>query len=268
MTQIAYVREFNGSSDKIQLTPDDDNAAIGAMSWVAIARHDTTGNRWMISAAGGSGGEWSFGHNAGGTAPALWFEATTVNCPSAIFEITDNWCLVACTRADGNSTPRWHRYRYSDMDWQHVNHSGAVTETAALSGASLWIGSYDGASEYWDGKIACLGVWAGTALSDGQLEGMVDDIASWEALSPTGLWLLDQSSVATPVSDRVGTADQIAITGTTSVAESGLAFDVGGLTLDTALPDADITTTGWSTAPLYSKVNDASDATVITATAS
>lgn len=34
------------------------------------------------------------------------------------------------------------------------------------------------------------------------------------------------------------------------------------------LPDADIATTGWSTAPLFSKINDNSDATVITATAS
>jgi hypothetical protein len=33
------------------------------------------------------------------------------------------------------------------------------------------------------------------------------------------------------------------------------------------LPDADVTTTGWTTAPLFSKVNDASDATFITATA-
>lgn len=41
-----------------------------------------------------------------------------------------------------------------------------------------------------------------------------------------------------------------------------------GVTLDTVLPDGDITTSGWSTAPLYSKINDSSDATVITATAS
>jgi hypothetical protein len=36
----------------------------------------------------------------------------------------------------------------------------------------------------------------------------------------------------------------------------------------TILPDADTVTTGWATAPLFSKVNDASDATVITATSS
>ncbi len=34
------------------------------------------------------------------------------------------------------------------------------------------------------------------------------------------------------------------------------------------LPDADTTTTGWTSTPLWSKVNDASDATVITSTAS
>lgn len=39
-------------------------------------------------------------------------------------------------------------------------------------------------------------------------------------------------------------------------------------TLTTFLPDADIVTTGWATAPLFSKINDDSDATVITATAS
>lgn len=43
---------------------------------------------------------------------------------------------------------------------------------------------------------------------------------------------------------------------------------VSSVTLDTVLPDADVTTTGWSTAPLFSKINDDSDATVITATAS
>lgn len=39
------------------------------------------------------------------------------------------------------------------------------------------------------------------------------------------------------------------------------------VTLDDCLPDADVTTTGWTTTPLFSKVNDASDATVIQATA-
>ena len=38
------------------------------------------------------------------------------------------------------------------------------------------------------------------------------------------------------------------------------------LTLDDCLPDADVTTTGWTTTPLFSKINDSSDATVIQST--
>jgi hypothetical protein len=43
---------------------------------------------------------------------------------------------------------------------------------------------------------------------------------------------------------------------------------IASLTLDTCQPDADVVTTGWTSTPLFSKVNDASDATVIQATAS
>lgn len=43
--------------------------------------------------------------------------------------------------------------------------------------------------------------------------------------------------------------------------------EISSVSLDSALPDADIVTTGWTTTPLFSKVNDASDATVIQATA-
>ena len=83
--------------------------------------------------------------------------------------------------------------------------------------------------------MACAGVWLGAALSDATLEGMVSSITSWEAQSPTCLWLLDQASTATAVLDRIASADQIAITGTTAAAESGLAFEVGVYTAPLSL---------------------------------
>lgn len=52
--------------------------------------------------------------------------------------------------------------------------------------------------------------------------------------------------------------------GTASTTSDWLGEPTSGQTL---LPDADVTTTGWTTAPLYSKLNDASDATIVTATA-
>jgi len=80
----------------------------------------------------------------------------------------------------------------------------------------------------------------------------------------TGLRLAPKDTVAPTVDNYVGIAQyehasnppaQLVVTYTT-------------LTLDQVNPDADIATTGWSTAPLFSKINDDSDATVIQATAS
>ena len=45
-------------------------------------------------------------------------------------------------------------------------------------------------------------------------------------------------------------------------------FAAESVDLDQVDPDADVTTTGWTTTPLWSKVNDGSDASYITATAS
>jgi hypothetical protein len=46
-------------------------------------------------------------------------------------------------------------------------------------------------------------------------------------------------------------------------ASATIAFGVSGQTLR---PDADLDTTGWTTAPLFSKLNDSSDSTVVTST--
>jgi hypothetical protein len=43
-------------------------------------------------------------------------------------------------------------------------------------------------------------------------------------------------------------------------------FDNVNIVPQIVLPSADLAATGWATAPLFSKVNDSSDATVITAT--
>lgn len=51
----------------------------------------------------------------------------------------------------------------------------------------------------------------------------------------------------------------------------GILDDFGGGTISagqTVVPDADVTVGGWATSPLFSKINDSSDATVITATSS
>lgn len=54
-------------------------------------------------------------------------------------------------------------------------------------------------------------------------------------------------------------ADEFAISSTGAIGPAGAVAQ-------TVRPDADVLTTGWSTAPLFSKLNDQSDASVVTAT--
>jgi hypothetical protein len=228
MANIAFVRDFNGSSDYITLDDVDyDNIAMGATTFAAIVKTDTdSGFHWVLSAAGGFGGKWSLGQN--GTAVSLFFNPNTSNSAASIFTTAMGWCLIAVTRAGGASTPRFHRYRYDTGNWSHADGGGSLAETGVLDNSTLRIGSYDGTTEFWDGKIACIGAWYATALSDSQLQELTTAFSSWQALSPTGLWLLNQSSTGSSVLDQVGHGHQTALNGTTVAAESTLAFDVGG----------------------------------------
>lgn len=239
MTQIAHVRSFNGTSDEIQLDATTYlSLALSATTIAAIVRRDTdTGWRWFwalhrTSGGGAGDGELLYGQD-GAVNESLtgYFDSGTAagspQSSSGFWNVAMDWCLVAVTKPDGIVTTRNHRYRYDTQEWAHENASSGQDVASPVAG-QLWISSYNGATEWWSGEIACIGFWHSTELSDGQLEGLTDDIASWEALSPTGLWLLNQTDTAESVVDLIGSADQVAINGTSVVAESGLAFDVGG----------------------------------------
>jgi hypothetical protein len=55
---------------------------------------------------------------------------------------------------------------------------------------------------------------------------------------------------------------------TLDVSNTAADYPLTYVSLQTILPDADVAAGGWATAPLFSKINDSSDATVITATSS
>lgn len=112
----------------------------------------------------------------------------------------------------------------------------------------------------------------GYTVVDGDSFGLSceGDIISFYYKPVAGSWILIKAYDDSADGEKITTAGYI-----------GVGFGLGdiygdnfgggtisGVTLDSMLPDADITTTGWSTAPLFSKVNDASDSTVIQATAS
>lgn len=88
-----------------------------------------------------------------------------------------------------------------------------------------------------------------------------DQISAWHRRS--GTWT--QVILVTNAEITTGTKIGMEVKGDFLTNFGGGTY--AAVTLDNCLPDADVVTTGWTTAPLFSKVNDASDATVIQATA-
>lgn len=76
--------------------------------------------------------------------------------------------------------------------------------------------------------------------------------------SGVGALLSAALGAGVPVRDRLRTGDLLA-----SVLQSGVAV---GVSVQSLRPDADLATTGWTTTPLWSKLNDDSDASYASAT--
>lgn len=227
MAQIAHVRRFNGTSDEIELATTSLLTSPANLSVVALAKKSNVdGNRNVFTMEGGSGGQYAL-YTSTTDQIELWTPGGAGQSGATFY--VDEWVLIGVSKATGTTAPRFHTYRYSTTTFTHVDGATSWASPATPAGTvQAWIGTWDGASEWFTGDIACVGVWHGTALSDGQFEGLISDIAAWEALSPSGLWLLNQTSASEDVLDRAGSGDQVSISGTTAVAESGLAFEVGG----------------------------------------
>jgi len=77
-----------------------------------------------------------------------------------------------------------------------------------------------------------------------------------------------QKSDTTDNSSLVSGSPGIGVSGNSTITSWSVDTWEGGSPGQTLLPDADVAAGGWTTSPLFSKVNDSSDATIITATAS
>lgn len=225
MAQIANVRRFDGVDDEIGLAVASIGGINVARTVVAIAKITTTaGSHSILSAQGGGAGEWSFQHV--GDDLSLYGVAPQINSPDA-FIPNAVWCLLAVSRPDGvGQTARWHKYNYNTSTWTHTDDDVTHDDRPDPVGGKLWIGTYEGTSEFAQMDLAVLGTFTAN-LNDTQIETLETDIAAWDALA-AHCWLLDQSSTLTAVADRIGNCDELAIVGTTALSEGGLAFDVGG----------------------------------------
>lgn len=201
---------------------------ITATTIAAIVRSasDVAAYRTIFTIADPAGHSYGLSPTDG----VYYYDGSTVpESDSDWVEAANGWMVVAVTKTNGTVTPRFHRYTYSSTTWEHQDSGDTADDPTTPTGASeVYLGASQPSFEGFACDLACVGYWPTTALSDGNIETLENNIANWEALSPASLWLLNQTNVATSVDDRTGTSDQTARVGTTVLALSDLPFEVGG----------------------------------------
>ncbi len=134
----------------------------------------------------------------------------------------DGWCLVAVTKASGSATPRFHKYSFATGQWSHENGGAAYNNSGTP--ATVEIGHLPGLVDYFEGSLSAVACYSGV-LSDGQLEGLTGNLSSWLALTPSAMWVLNQASTATSVTDLSGNgANQTSLTDTTVATDDPIAL--------------------------------------------
>jgi len=225
-------RNFNGTSDFITLSGSSQvyNSNFGGV--FAVVRRTSNTNWGGVfnidrTAQFGSTDLTSFDVAASSAADpnALTAHETVYRSAGPSFTNTssDGWVIIGFTKPTGNSTVRFHKYVFSTNTWTHTNDStdfdaglGTGTQTAVLN-----IGRADGVN-YWAGDIDVVAVYPADK-NDTQVETLSTTLTAWLTLSPSGMWVLNQPTTATSVTDVTGNgSNQTALAGTTVVAGSTL----------------------------------------------
>lgn len=210
-------RNFNGSAS---LTCSV--GGLGAFNFgtmVALCRRTDESNWHGIVTTVQSGGTayeayLDIAPSSHASASAIWSSwGSTDNSGTLKFNSSNGWCIIACTKATGSATPRYHKYVLSTQTWSHGNGGGAVANATSTPGGTVKFGAVD--TDMLNGDIAAAALYD-RALADQEVESLASCWEAWLGYGPVGAWLFDQDATSQSLLDWTGGgANQSAITGTT-----------------------------------------------------
>lgn len=130
----------------------------------------------------------------------------------------DAFGFVAVTKATGDAYPTFWRFDFATRRWQpSVAPSRLMNPPSFGTSGYVYFGQYNLDTGYhFEGDLAAVAVWA-AELSEATLDQLAaaPSMAGWAGVaSPRALWLFDQTSTSTLVSDLVGSAHEIDHLGT------------------------------------------------------
>lgn len=214
------VREFNGTSDYIQLGSTGATIGAGAVSIVALMRCGTrgTGSQLTYVSAARTTSNSALVEMGAGTSNDQLQYYNYVDGPNAAFARDDTlpWEILGISKAAGGGVVvRCHSSQHGT--WLHTN-TAAIGSVPSDSWSLTNIGRRGTGSNFAAFKLAVVAIF-NKQLSDADYEsiGTGASTASISALGPVTLWEFNQTSVSTIVEDLIGSADETARSGTTVV---------------------------------------------------
>ncbi len=211
---VQDVRTFNDAGgDRITTAIGSCNFILGPGTIAVILRKLEDGRAQTPIWLGTSGTSNRWGIKLTATNQFQLHSGTSgiVTAPTISPVVVEGFFLLVASKANGTVAPRFHAYEFDAATFTHED--GATTlVNSGTPGTSCFLGNRN-STELLHGDMVIGAIW-NTVLSDVDVETLVTEPAAWAALSPVALWTLDQASVAIPVQDTIGAADQTAIVGT------------------------------------------------------
>lgn len=131
------------------------------------------------------------------------------------------WILVAATKSTPEtSMADFYTYRYDTKAFTHQESAGSFSWMFNGPPAEIQFGRWN-STEQFTGKYAAAAIY-GSVLTGAEIKSMAEgpSVEAWLSKSPKGLWMFNQASTATSVTDATGNgANQISLLGTSVVAE-------------------------------------------------
>lgn len=214
------VRRSDGVDDWLHVAIGDVEFA-GAYTLALLVRAPSgVADDQVVVVGHNSGGsfQWVFGGTSAMDSFQLYIGSAS-DAPAG-FLPAGVWRLIGFSKAAGTSRPRMHTYDFIQERWSHADGTVAIGDPATQAGGEIGFFALGRRFNFSAVDLAAAAAWT-SALSDTAFEALADVVAlsEWADHAPGALWLFDQASVADPLLDVIGAADELAINGTTVVAQ-------------------------------------------------
>lgn len=148
-------------------------------------------------------------------------DTAVVGSTTTVIQVSNNWVVLACTKAAGTVAPVFHSYVYDTNTWTHETAGSTLVDGSSPgAGGTVRFGDWQGGDRA-HSRLKVAAVYT-RVLSNLEIENLAHSLVHWHAAVPAGLWLFDQSNVAQPIVDLSGGGAHETSRSGTSIATSNL----------------------------------------------